>query len=151
MENCVPLWQATGLCSVTLLPSILTKVPNSSSLRLVFISTCAIAAMEARASPLKPKLLRRNKSSAILIFEVACLSQHMRASVTLMPRPLSMVWMSKIPPSLTMSLMSVAPASKEFSKSSLTTEAGLCTTSPAAIWLAMLSGKSLIQSISICS
>ena len=32
--------------------------------------------------------------------------------------------------------MEVADASTEFSNNSLTTEAGLCTTSPAAIWLA---------------
>ena len=37
------------------------------------------------------------------------------------------------PPSLIVSEISVAPASIEFSMSSFTTEAGRCTTSPAAI------------------
>ena len=42
--------------------------------------------------------------------------------------------------------ISFALASIEFSSNSFTTEAGLCTTSPAAIWLATFSGKILIMS-----
>ena len=50
----VPLAVVVGLCSFTSPPSISTTVPVSSSARLVFSSTWAIAAMEARASPLNP-------------------------------------------------------------------------------------------------
>ena len=39
-------------------------VPNSSFTGFVFNSTCAIAAIEAKASPLKPFVLKLNKSSA---------------------------------------------------------------------------------------
>jgi len=44
------------------------------------------------------------------------------------------------------SLISVAPASTAFSKSSFTADAGRCITSPAAIWLAILSGSNKILS-----
>jgi hypothetical protein len=52
------------------------------------------------------------------------------------PCPLSAIEMVR-QPSDTLIDISVAPASMEFSTSSLTTEDGRSTTSPAAIWLAM--------------
>src|ERR1700745_885113 len=53
-----------------------------------------------------------------------------------MPQPLSTMRMSLRPPPSTSMRMRVAPASSAFSSSSLTTDAGRSTTSPAAIWLA---------------
>src|SRR6201996_6460803 len=49
--------------------------------------------------------------------------------------------MSLRPPASTSMRMRVAPASREFSRSSLTTEAGRSTTSPAAIWFATRSDR----------
>ncbi|MNY08357.1 hypothetical protein D3C86_1412070 [compost metagenome] len=43
-------------------------------------------------------------------------------------------------------LIALAPASMEFSINSFTAEAGRCTTSPAAIWLATESGNSCMIS-----
>ena len=56
------------------------KLPNSSSSRLVFNSTWATEAIEAKASPRNPIVRIANKSSALLIFEVAWRSKHMIAS-----------------------------------------------------------------------
>ena len=59
--------------------------------------------------------------------------------------PLSMTRIFFLPPPSISNRRRVAWASIEFSTSSLTTEAGLSTTSPAAIWLARSS-----ESIRIC-
>lgn len=75
-----------------------------------------------------------------------CRSKASRASVALIPQPLSTTWMSERPASFMMTVISEAPASTAFSTSSFTTEAGRCMTSPAAIWFATLSGRSLIMS-----
>ena len=55
--------------------------------------------------------------------------------------PSSSTRISRLPPYSTVTAMRVAPASMAFSTSSLTTEAGRSTTSPAAIWLARSSGS----------
>src|ERR1019366_3925122 len=55
--------------------------------------------------------------------------------------PSSAMRIRRRPPASTSTRRSVAPASSEFSSSSLTTEAGRSTTSPAAIWLATWSGR----------
>ena len=129
----VPLSQATGSCFFTSDPSTTSNVPNSLSANRVFISSCETAAIEARASPRKPMVRSLNKSSAERIFEVACLSKLMRASVSDMPMPLSITWIKLLPASFTINRIFVAPESIEFSINSFTAEAGRCTTSPAAI------------------
>ena len=55
----------------TLLPAILRQVAISSASVRVWVSTWAMAAIEAKASPLKPLEVKENRSSAIFIFEVA--------------------------------------------------------------------------------
>src|SRR5690606_37525768 len=60
------------------------------------------------------------------------------------PSPLSRMRISLTPPSSTSISRRVAPASRLFSSSSLTTEAGRSTTSPAAIWLASRGDNRLI-------
>ena len=92
--------------------------------------------MEGRASPRKPRVAMVSRSSAVRSFEVAWRSKASSASSRTMPQPSSVIWMSLLPPASTSMRMRVAPASSEFSSSSLTTEAGRSTTSPAAIWLA---------------
>src|SRR5262245_24252920 len=64
-----------------------------------------------------------------------------------MPSPLSVTRISFRPPSRTSTEIRVAPASREFSISSFTTDDGRSTTSPAAIWFAISSGKILILGI----
>src|SRR5215210_687372 len=58
-----------------------------------------------------------------------------------MPHPSSLTRMLARPPSSTAMSIDPAPASREFSTSSLTTEAGRSTTSPAAIWSATALGR----------
>src|SRR5471032_258738 len=64
-----------------------------------------------------------------------------RASSGSIPSPSSSTRMSFLPPSSTLMAMRRAPASIEFSTSSLMTDAGRSTTSPAAIWLARSAGS----------
>jgi len=54
---------------------------------------------------------------------------------------------SRTPPSSNWTSILVAPASRLFSISSLSTEAGRSTTSPAAIWLMSRSGRGRIRDI----
>ena len=68
--------------------------------------------------------------------------------VRTMPWPLSAMRMSLRPPASTSMRMRVAPASREFSRSSLTTEAGRSTTSPAAIWFATRSERMRMRPMS---
>ena len=123
-----------------------TWQPTSSSSVRVFSVTSATAAIEANASPLNPKVVMSSRSSAVAIFDVACLSKQSTASSGFIPLPLSMTWIRVRPESLIITEICSAPASTAFSTSSFTTEAGLCTTSPAAIIFAMFPG-SILSSI----
>ena len=71
------------------------------------------------------------RACAILL--VACRSSASRASSGSIPSPSSSTRISFLPPSSTATAMRRAPASSAFSTSSLTTDAGRSTTSPAAI------------------
>ena len=125
-------------------PLISTTVPDSSSAARVSSRSRETDAIEGRASPRKPNVATLSRSSAFLIFDVAWRSKASMASSRTMPHPLSVIWMSFLPPAWTLILMRVAPASREFSSISLTTEAGRSTTSPAAIWLATVSESTWI-------
>src|SRR4051812_12194877 len=61
-----------------------------------------------------------------------------------MPSPLSVTRILRRPPSSISTAMRVAPASREFSMSSLTIEAGRSTTSPAAMRFAISAGRTRI-------
>ena len=124
MATLEPFCMATGSCTFTRLFSISMYIPVSSSSLFVFISTCATAAILARASPRNPMVFIRNKSSIFLILEVACLSKAILASVSLIPFPLSITCIKALPASLIISFISVAPASTAFSSSSFTALAG---------------------------
>src|SRR6188768_2191950 len=65
-----------------------------------------------------------------------------RASSGSIPSPSSSTRTCFLPPSSTWMAMRLAPASIAFSTSSLTTDAGRSTTSPAAIWFARSAGRS---------
>src|SRR5690554_6938155 len=64
-----------------------------------------------------------------------------------MPEPLSRTRISLTPPASTSTSSCAAPASRLFSSSSLMTEAGRSTTSPAAIWLASRGVNKCIRDI----
>ena len=145
--NDVPAAHCTGSCRSTFDAAISISVPTSSVTLRVRTSTCATAAIEARASPLKPMVCSAKRSLASRIFDVACRSNAMRASLPDIPLPLSITCIDVRPAPLMMTLTCVAPASIEFSTSSLTTEAGRCITSPAAIWFATASGSRWIISL----
>ena len=115
------------------LPSANTcQASFSSSVREVRVSLETDAA-EASASPRKPMVVMAARSSAVLIFEVAWRTSASGSSSRGMPEPLSRTRMSFAPPWTMSTSILVAPASREFSTSSLTTDAGRSTTSPAAI------------------
>src|SRR5690606_33218517 len=62
-----------------------------------------------------------------------------------MPQPSSATRISVLPPLRTLTSMRVAAASRAFSTSSFTTDAGRSTTSPAAIWFASVSGRTCMR------
>lgn len=126
-------------------------VPSLASVRHVNKENLEIDAMEGTASPRKPIVSIAWISSTSRIFDVAWRSRHKRASSLFIPHPLSVMRISCLPPVLISMQMSFAPASKEFSTNSLTTEAGFSMTSPAAIWLMVCSLRTRIfDVISVC-
>ena len=92
--------------------------------------------IDASASPRKPRLITRSRSSRSRILLVACRARDNGRSSAAIPLPSSRTRSSLTPPCSTSTSMRRAPESRLFSSSSLITEAGRSTTSPAAIWLA---------------
>src|SRR5690606_11536209 len=86
------------------------------------------------ASPRNPKLDTLSRSSTARILLVACACQRCSRSTRVMPKPLSATRTSSLPPSSSVTVILVAPASRAFSTSSFTTLAGRSITSPAAIF-----------------
>ena len=78
---------------------------------------------------------------------VAWRRKHTPASSGAMPEPSSATRMNVSPPRSIESVTFFAPASTEFSSSSLTTEAGRSTTSPAAMRSATCGGSMFIKGI----
>ena len=91
--------------------------------------------MDGSASPRNPRDDMPERSSMEESLEVAKRSTDRTASSADMPHPSSETRMSASPASSNSTIILVAPASSEFSTSSLTTDAGRSTTSPAAIRL----------------
>ena len=121
-----------------------TWLPTSSDDARVSSSTPATAAMLGRASPRKPRLDTFSRSSRTPILLVACLRKASSNSPAGMPDPLSLTFINSTPPPRASTAISVAPASREFSISSFTTEAGLSITSPAAILETTSGARTLI-------
>ena len=121
-------------CTSRMAPlSTTISVPTSSSFRRVCRMNRETEEMDGIASPLNPNDLICPTSASVEILLVAWASKHMMASSRSMPQPLSVTCMSRWPPCSAATRIRVAPASMEFSTSSLTTDAGRSTTSPAAI------------------
>ena len=129
----VPFGKAISSTRMTSSPSLSTSVPFSSFPSEVFKTILATEEMLGRASPLKPRVAIRLRSFTLEILLVECLSKLRSASSRLIPWPLSSI--SSAPE---------APASREFSTSSLTAENGLSITSPAAIFCATSGGRRTI-------
>jgi hypothetical protein len=87
----------------------------------------------ASASPLKPRVIMLSRSAAFDILLVAWRFSATGRSSRAIPHPLSVTRIKVIPPCFISTIISLAPASIEFSTSSLTADAGRSTTSPAAI------------------
>lgn len=130
----VPSGQPSSVMRGSDPPSIATDVPDISPGFLVRRVTRETAEMDARASPRKPIVVMRSRSSSVEIFEVAWRKKARGASSLDMPEPLSVTFMSLLPPSIMWTAIVVAPASSEFSRSSFKTDSGRSTTSPAAIF-----------------
>ena len=64
-------YAATGSCDLQTEASIMTLVPISDPRKRLFKFTCAIAAIDAKASPRNPIVCNEKRSSAFLILEVA--------------------------------------------------------------------------------
>ena len=103
--------------------------------------------MEAIASPRKPSVAMWPKSSWVRTLLVAWRRNITGTSSGAMPLPLSLTRIIVTPPWRISMVTLLAPASIEFSTSSLTTEDGRSTTSPAAISWETSSSNSLIMPI----
>src|SRR5690606_38042704 len=119
------------------------QAESAPAVRLVIV-TLATDAMEASASPRKPSDATSSSSASEPILLVAWRVSASGSSSGGMPTPSSATTTRRIPPSSMRSSIRPAPASIAFSSSSLTTEAGRSTTSPAAIWLTSMSGSGAI-------
>ncbi len=129
----VPCGLACCTCLTTRLSFKTSASPAAASFSLVIMSTSATAAILASASPRKPSVAIESKSSTRLILLVAYLPNAVSTSAEAIPLPSSVMRIDSSPPPRVSTLICLAPASSAFSTSSLTTEAGLSTTSPAAI------------------
>ena len=112
-------------------------MPESSPFARETIVTRETAAMLGSASPRKPNVPTDSRSSSLASLLVANRSNAVATSSSAMPTPLSVTRMYSMPPPLISTDSLVAPASREFSTSSLTTDMGRSVTSPAAIFEAI--------------
>ena len=133
MTKVVPSGAPISSSSFSRPPSITYLTAVISSSVLVISSTLLTAAIDDRASPLKPSEAMPLRSSTELILDVAWRRKARQISSGAMPAPSSVIRIILMPPSWISIVILVAPASMAFSVSSLTTDAGLSTTSPAAI------------------
>ncbi len=140
-STCVPAGTPASRASVSMPASTVRRNPAAAAGSRVVSTSRDTAAIDGSASPRNPKVPSRHRSSAAAILEVACRRRARRASDGGMPEPSSTTRMSRRPPPSISTSMRRAPASMAFSTSSLTTDAGRSTTSPAAIWSASSGGS----------
>ena len=130
----VPTGHPTSAISTMRPFSTTARTPDRLSFVFVIISTRETAAILGRASPRKPNEAISYRSSKSSILLVANRSKAKGTSSRGMPCPLSSIRTPAQPPFSNDIRTAVAPASREFSSSSLTMEAGRSMTSPAAIF-----------------
>jgi len=137
----VPTGHPQGVTAETWPPLTVISAPLGASAGRLRRSRRLTSAIEARASPRKPNVPTRNRSSAEAILLVAWLATASGRSSAGMPPPLSTTRTSSTPPASTLTSIRVARASTAFSINSLTALAGRSITSPAAILLMTLGGS----------
>src|SRR5438094_3961736 len=143
----VPAASAVSSQRSILPPAISTRAPVVSSAERVSRSSRDTEAIEGSASPRNPSVAMESRSLTSRSLLVAWRSKASMASSRDMPQPSSVTRISRRPPPSTSMRKRVTPASSEFSRSSLRTEAGRSTTSPAAILFASWSGRTRIRPI----
>ena len=88
--------------------------------------------MLASASPRNPNVATASRSSNVRSLDVVWRSHRMDISSSRIPHPSSVTCSSLLPPSRTVTVIDLDPASREFSSISFRAEAGRWITSPAA-------------------
>ena len=121
--------------------------PLSAPLWREIILISETDAIAASASPRNPSVRMPSRSSAVRILLVACRRIATGRSSGSIPHPLSATRIYVTPPFCISTVIAVAPESIEFSSSSLMTEDGLSTTSPAAIRFATANDSTFILPI----
>ena len=129
----VPHGQPAGSSERTFPASRCNLTPSAAPCARVRRSIFDTAEIAASASPRKPRVPMQARSSFLRILLVAWRRKAVRASSGAMPQPSSVMRRKVIPPFCNSIVIFFAPASMEFSTSSLTAEAGRSTTSPAAM------------------
>ena len=145
-------WRSPGgipvAASLTTFPPLRsTRRPRSAPAGRVTRDTRATAAMLGSASPRKPRVPTSSRSWALVILLVAWRWKASSTSSAGMPQPSSVTRTSSLPPPATSTVMWAAPASREFSTSSLTTREGRSATSPAAILPATSGASTLMDTV----
>ena len=98
--------------------------------------------MLASASPRNPNVATASRSSNVRSLDVVWRSHRMDISSSRIPHPSSVTCSSLLPPSRTVTVIDLDPASREFSSISFRAEAGRWITSPAATRLLSSSARS---------
>ncbi len=129
----VPAGAATSSFSLTVPPSPRTSVPVSAPRGHESTEKRVTAQIAGRASPRNPSVVIASRSASVASLEVACRRRARSTSSVDIPTPSSVTRISARPASRRSTVTWVLSASSAFSTSSLTTEAGRSTTSPAAI------------------
>ena len=140
----VPAFAAAGSTAETVPPSTRTRAPLSASCGRLASTSLDTEAMLGSASPRNPMLRMRSRSSRVAILLVAWRDSARTSSPEGIPNPSSRTRIRRAPPVSSSTAIVLAPASSAFSTSSLTTDAGRSTTSPAAIWFARTAERVLI-------
>ena len=109
------------------------RAPSRSSSTREVIVIRETDPIEARASPRNPRVEMENRSSEWTSLEVAWRVTASSSSADEIPDPSSATSINFFPASSMLIVIERAPASREFSRSSFTTDAGRSMTSPAAI------------------
>ena len=137
----VPGGCAAGRGASTTPPLHSTLHAEAASLARETTRNWATEAMLGSASPRKPRLATLSSSARLEILLVAWRDSANANSSFGIPMPSSRTRISRVPPASISSSTRRAPASRLFSTSSLTADAGRSTISPAAIWSMSSDGR----------
>ena len=130
-------------------PSMVREEPISASAVQLMTSMRDTAAMAARASPRKPRVPMASRSYSVRSLLVAWRKKAVLSCWAGMPQPSSVTRRKVSPPWAISTVTLWAPASMAFSISSLATEAGRSTTSPAAMRSAIWESSTLMSGMGV--